>query len=256
VPSPGDPQSLNRYAYVRNNPLKYTDTSGHIAQHETDEASQILEELHKYGIRVSIDWGWLGAPYENEWVPGLWTLDQLQMVSEVLQDFASCAGGFDAARTAFEGVIFQRIRKGITAHYPGQKRITLTTAILSNQPRDNAKVAILHELAHYWDWTTGNRLSAGLRGLGEPGPTSYARDHAIQGNWKEDWAESVAGYVYPGYFTRLSITNINNPSSKEVFSLRVYPTSGNNLSSPMVLTWPRLGPQHRAYVRAMLNALP
>ena len=29
VPSPGDPQSLNRYAYVRNNPLKYTDPSGH-----------------------------------------------------------------------------------------------------------------------------------------------------------------------------------------------------------------------------------
>jgi len=29
VPSPGDPQNLNRYAYVRNNPLKYTDPSGH-----------------------------------------------------------------------------------------------------------------------------------------------------------------------------------------------------------------------------------
>ncbi len=29
VPSPGDPQALNRYSYVRNNPLKYTDPSGH-----------------------------------------------------------------------------------------------------------------------------------------------------------------------------------------------------------------------------------
>jgi len=29
VPNPGDPQSLNRYAYVQNNPLKYTDPSGH-----------------------------------------------------------------------------------------------------------------------------------------------------------------------------------------------------------------------------------
>ncbi len=29
VPAPGNPQSLNRYAYVYNNPLKYTDPSGH-----------------------------------------------------------------------------------------------------------------------------------------------------------------------------------------------------------------------------------
>ncbi len=29
VPEPGNPQSLNRYAYVYNNPLRYTDSSGH-----------------------------------------------------------------------------------------------------------------------------------------------------------------------------------------------------------------------------------
>jgi len=29
VPQPGNPQSLNRYAYTLNNPLKYTDPSGH-----------------------------------------------------------------------------------------------------------------------------------------------------------------------------------------------------------------------------------
>ena len=36
VPSPSDPQSLNRYSYVRNNPVKYTDPSGHF----TDKAIQ------------------------------------------------------------------------------------------------------------------------------------------------------------------------------------------------------------------------
>ena len=30
LPDPYDPQQLNRYSYVRNNPLKYTDPSGHI----------------------------------------------------------------------------------------------------------------------------------------------------------------------------------------------------------------------------------
>ena len=29
VPKPGDPQSLNRYAYARNNPLRYNDPTGH-----------------------------------------------------------------------------------------------------------------------------------------------------------------------------------------------------------------------------------
>ncbi len=29
VPSPGNPQALNRYAYVNNNPLRYKDPSGH-----------------------------------------------------------------------------------------------------------------------------------------------------------------------------------------------------------------------------------
>jgi len=30
VPEPGNPQALNRYAYVYNNPLRYTDPSGHV----------------------------------------------------------------------------------------------------------------------------------------------------------------------------------------------------------------------------------
>jgi RHS repeat-associated protein len=29
VPEPGNPQALNRYSYVYNNPLRYTDSTGH-----------------------------------------------------------------------------------------------------------------------------------------------------------------------------------------------------------------------------------
>jgi RHS repeat-associated protein len=39
VPSPGDPQSLNRYAHVRNNPLRYTDPTGHWVETAWDIAN-------------------------------------------------------------------------------------------------------------------------------------------------------------------------------------------------------------------------
>ncbi len=48
VPEPGNPQALNRYAYTLNNPLKYTDPSGHVFDpyeeggfHEHEEPTSI-----------------------------------------------------------------------------------------------------------------------------------------------------------------------------------------------------------------------
>ena len=37
VPSPGNPQDWNRYAYARNDPLKYTDPSGHWTEEQLEE---------------------------------------------------------------------------------------------------------------------------------------------------------------------------------------------------------------------------
>lgn len=34
VPEPGDPQALNRYSYVLNNPVRYTDPTGHLTEDE------------------------------------------------------------------------------------------------------------------------------------------------------------------------------------------------------------------------------
>jgi len=42
---PANPQALNRYSYVQNNPLKYTDPSGHTAYLTADQANRLVAQL-------------------------------------------------------------------------------------------------------------------------------------------------------------------------------------------------------------------
>ena len=58
MPNPGDPQSLNRYAYVRNNPLRYVDPSGHIPEVIYDKTWNIYRvklDVQKYGSGASAE---------------------------------------------------------------------------------------------------------------------------------------------------------------------------------------------------------
>ena len=57
VPEPGNPQSLNRYAYVYNNPLKYTDPSGHWLETVWDIAN-IAWDIHEIRQDPGNLWNW------------------------------------------------------------------------------------------------------------------------------------------------------------------------------------------------------
>ncbi len=64
VPNPGDPQSLNRYSYTLNNPVRYTDPTGHCVTNDqgvtrgdaydctVDEMSQLSWETRKWWLEM------------------------------------------------------------------------------------------------------------------------------------------------------------------------------------------------------------
>ncbi len=61
VPNPGNPQDLNRYSYVRNNPLRFTDPSGHTcaspsSQQEAIECALLEQDMLDHTVLVYIEW--------------------------------------------------------------------------------------------------------------------------------------------------------------------------------------------------------
>ncbi|MBC7251753.1 MAG: RHS repeat-associated core domain-containing protein, partial [Anaerolineae bacterium] len=64
VPNPGNPQDLNRYAYVRNNPLRYTDPSGYLTEDQIKaylgvETWEDVLAFFEAGGELEGRWGWL-----------------------------------------------------------------------------------------------------------------------------------------------------------------------------------------------------
>ncbi len=84
VPDPGNPQALNRYSYVYNRPLMFTDPSGHRpCEHECTDNPTILR------FDIDFDDGWTQADR-------MVAVDEVGAVGAALLDACSVCAGMEA----------------------------------------------------------------------------------------------------------------------------------------------------------------
>ncbi len=219
-----DPLTRNKYGYTLYNPIRYTDPTGHCAdqdkngvchdqENEARERSEIAAELANYGLDLTS--------------PNMWSLGQLRRLLSAIDKMMSAFGWttYDEFKTAMgidsSGRIDVELEVdgkgggygGLYTSGPDGRVITIYDTAVEYDPNNPNDLGMnfVHELAHAWDAAYDWRLSNGMLGVtgGKETPSYYyaggiaASEYGGSGpsgiphNAKEDWAEAVAGYVYP-----------------------------------------------------------
>lgn len=211
-------------------------------------ADQWAQELRPYGLLVV--------------APEVWEADEQALILRAVQRMAQALGGVDGMQRVLGGIRLEKRKEGGGGLYafwprPPWMRIVIGAPILHQQPEWLGEVAVVHELAHAWDARTAN-IAARVLGLPgrivremvrfvgeEPGPTWYGSGFAGPRRTlraaSEQWAETVAAYLYPEYVAHLS----SRPAEQE------WPQRVGQAAHPR----PGLGIRHRIYVEGRFGEI-
>ncbi len=223
VPEPGNPQSLNRYAYTLNNPVRYTDPTGQ-AECASEDCVVRVHPKTKQPIGMRQKWGIFMA--------GSWEAEKAWMVYEGVRSISERVGnhlGGDALtgdswiQKNLGGTVFQRwpndapfsyddgvnrlyfkVHPAITAYQiyhqtteaPAGVAFPKSGKLFSNPTihffDDMWEGTPVHELGHIIDYSSQS-ASAQMTKMVSPGssPTAYGKTDRL-----EDFAESWALWVY------------------------------------------------------------
>ncbi|MCD4738027.1 MAG: RHS repeat-associated core domain-containing protein [Anaerolineae bacterium] len=120
VPNPSDPQSLNRYAYTLNNPLKYTDPSGYLSEEQIRGyfGVETWEEVLKFyqgGGEFQGKWGWLETLRAAE-------------IGDTIDFIGDYGGGYARGKAEFSSRLVD-LHGGLYLKFPGSTFQALFPAI-------------------------------------------------------------------------------------------------------------------------------
>jgi RHS repeat-associated protein len=224
VPDPNNPQQFNRFGYVNNNPLRSKDSTGLCADAD-QTCKDIVKQIHDlYGIDLvdgTTIWNWITSQ------------SVLSGLTEMAKQFASISGlngssdrqsaglaeAISRIKDLFGGTIFYRDRD--VNNNIAQVKIPGSVSfsdIWASGNDDFRYFYMAHEMGHIWDMHasiahafTGSISDIFADAVGSQslfglfytvdGVECNCPRHA-KSNAAEDWAESFATVMFPGYDNR------------------------------------------------------
>jgi RHS repeat-associated protein len=214
VPRPGDPQSLNRYSYVRNNPLILVDPSGMAECAAGDMACWQSEWEWKNRWYEAHGYGWGGDHWGNRidarfkdaailndvmmeaGISIVWSWQTPDVVTHIAQGIVrfgqALEGGLARLKELLGGGA--TIKRGALFGHPYAPP-WFDNTIFIPECADAAwlRQTVVHELAHVIDWH-GNFSQAWAKE--NRSLTSYAAGfHPYPAKW-EVWADAVKVFVF------------------------------------------------------------
>ena len=218
VPSPGNPQSLNRYSYCLGNPVRYTDPDGHTLRSALDLIREYREDINSIAEQYNLDpvllAGVVFAENRNDynWIRGqdwssIFTLrlfggpEVKNLISPFVKDNPSI--GITEMSVAVAAMMDN---PGLVpdnyADLSWEERSALHTQIAANLPKDERR-RILNSLA---DPRTSLEYTAKhLNFLAEQ--RDYGENYAL---WLSDYNRGLSGWnTTTEYGRRIDVYRVN-----------------------------------------------
>jgi hypothetical protein len=241
VPNPTNPQSLNRYSYVTNNPLRYTDPTGHmecegyqgscVSENQVTRTHVTKREKRKVAHKIHKKFNNVTVQNPNAW--SLRDLNEIYYGLFRINGMYGFDGNTDAIGAAFGQVTFVSVHDGYFNDDSQVGSGLWSNGVIKLEPDADADT-VVHEMGHI--------LDGGLKRLNHRVPLyskkyanvfdagSGATDYAQARNSPvEDFADSFLAVIKYG---STASDHVSEPRIRTINALIQSYTNSNHTLSP------------------------